>query len=75
MQSINAPSAPQIWSITGCPGAQIGNRTTGCPTNGGIPITVTGAYFYGSQEVRVEIGGHECGMYNLAIVKLGADKN
>lgn len=48
---------PRITAISGC--TDLGTTTTGCPTSGGIPITITGTHF-GASGATVFVDGARC---------------
>jgi hypothetical protein len=64
----NYPTAPQVYSVTGCP-FQSGNVTTQCPTTGGVTITLNGAQF-AQIDTTVTVGGVACSNYIFFSVSL-----
>ena len=49
--------APTIFSVHGC--TDSGNVTTGCPTAGGVTLTIDGQYF-GQLGLSVQVGASAC---------------
>jgi titin len=61
--TLTAPSRPTVSQIVGCSGSD-GSGTTGCPTGGGLIVTLHGADF--TPQLAILVGGRICA--NLAYV-------